>query len=148
MARKQRKTLLIGGIVFAGLVALVLVIAMTRTRGQPSPSLAALEGTLEQTARLTLTDPALVDTVVELKVARDSLAEEIVRIKKLAEQFGGSAIQGNVNPDEAEVLAQVPRILVEEFSISVRDATKQPETLSAEIPGEFAWVGVRLRVEG
>jgi hypothetical protein len=148
MARNQRKTLLIGSLVFAGLVVLVLVIAMNRTRGQPNPNLAALEGTLEQTARLTLNDPALLDAVVELKVAKDSLVEEIDRIKKLAEQFGGSAIQGDMNPEEAEVLAQVPRILVEEFSISVRDTTRQPETLSAEVIGEFAWVGVRLRVEG
>ena len=146
MGKGQQKTLLIAAIFFGGMIAGAVIVLLLQNRPQPAPDTLALKNTLQTTARNSMEVPSLSDANLQLVIDKSKLNQEIDRIKQLAGKFGGTAIQGVLEIDGAELLAQIPPRFRDQFIEAAQDPLKEepagdqaPETTGAIL------IGIRLK---
>lgn len=142
MEKARRMLWIVGLILFAGILAVALVAFWPRP--QAAPDLAPLNQYLEGTAEKVIAMSKVADATIELKVSRSELEAQVTRIKDLATKFGGTAVAESDSQGGADLLAQIPAQLADQFVEAVRVTPKDtPEKLPT--PGaKMALVEVKV----
>jgi hypothetical protein len=102
-----------------GIVLGIASLHLWQNRPEPAPDTSALKNSLQTAAQKEMNSPSLSDANLQLNIKRSQVDQEVNRIKKLATEFGGIAVQGAVGSDSTDVLAQIPPQLVDRFCLSV-----------------------------
>jgi hypothetical protein len=146
MGKGQQKTLLIAAIFFGGMIAGVVIVLLLQNRPQPAPDTLTLRNALQTTAQNSMEVPSLSDANLQLVIDKSKLNQEIDRIKQLAEKFGGTAIQGILEIDGAELLAQIPPRFRNQFVEAAQDPLKEEPAgdQAPEATGAIL-IGIRLK---
>lgn len=124
MQKARRMFWIVGLILSAGILAVALRGYWSRPRNEPD--LSSLNHYLEGTAQKVLSLSKVADATVEVKVSRAALQSEVDRIKDLAAKFGGSAVADSNSQTgaEADLLAEIPEQLANQFTEAVRVTSK------------------------
>ena len=104
-----------------GIIAGIVGLLLWQNRPQPTPDTSALKNSLQTAAQNAMNLPSFSDAKLQLEIERSQVDPEVNRIKKLATELGGTAVQGAVEADGTEVLAQIPPRSVDRFCMNVRN---------------------------
>ena len=148
MPKDQRKVLALAAVFCGGLLAGIALVLFFQARPQPALDTSNLEDLLHNTAQTAISLPPLADAEIELTIDRAKLDEEIERIKTLAANFGGTAIQGAGDSSGTEVLAHVSPKFTSQFLEAVKHPEKQPAAHLQSADDQTALVQVRLKFPG
>ena len=148
MPKDQRKVLALAAVFCGGLLAGIALVLFFQARPQPTLDTSNLEDLLHNTAQTAISLPPLADAEIELTIDRAKLDEEIERIKTLAANFGGTAVQGAGDSSGTEVLAQVSPKFTSQFLEAVKHPEKQPAAHLQSADNQTALVQVRLKFPG
>lgn len=141
-----RRTLwIVSLILFAGVLAAALGAFWARPKTEPdlSPLNHYLQGTAEKAIALS----KLTDSIVEVKVSRSDLETEVARIKDLAIKFGGGAVADSDTQNGADLLAEIPVQLADEFVEAVRVTSKETPEKIPSPGGKMSLVEIKLTLK-
>jgi hypothetical protein len=139
-------------LIFAvGITAGILGLHLWQNRPQSAPDTSTLKNSLQSVAQKAMEVPFLSDSDLQLVVERSRVDQEVERIKNLAIEFGGDAIQGAMEADGTDILARVSSRSVDRFCSEVRDRDHRGSLTTggdAPVPNaspEMQLVEVRLK---
>jgi hypothetical protein len=142
MEKARRKFWIVGLILSAGILAVALRGYWSRPRNEPD--LSSLNHYLEGTAQKVLSLSKVADATVEVKVSRAALQSEVDRIKDLAAKFGGSAVADSNSQTGADLLAEIPEQLADQFTEAVRVTSKAAPEGTPSLGAKTVLVEVKL----
>ena len=142
MEKARRKFWIVGLILSAGILAVALRGYWSRPRNEPD--LSSLNHYLEGTAQKVLSLSKVADATVEVKVSRAALQSEVDRIKDLAAKFGGSAVADSNSQTGADLLAEIPEQLADQFTEAVRVTSKAAPEGTPSLEEKTVLVEVKL----
>ena len=122
MEKARRMFWIVGLILSAGILAVALRGYWARPGNEPD--LSSLNHYLEGTAQNVLSLSKVADVTVEVKVSRAALQSEVDRIKELAAKFGGSAVADSNSQTGADLLAEIPEQVADQFTEAARVTSK------------------------
>ncbi|MBV9392633.1 MAG: hypothetical protein JOY96_12160, partial [Verrucomicrobia bacterium] len=116
------------------------------TPGEPDTS--AIKNSLHSVADRAIQMPNLADANIELTIDQTDLTTQVNRIKRLAEKFGGTAVEGIEDKTGTEVLAQIPPQFSQGFLQAIKEPNMEPVQPQHSVNAGTAFVQVRLKVRG
>jgi hypothetical protein len=128
----NRKRILIALIFIGGMLAGICGVLIWQNRPQPTPDTSILAKSLQNAAQTSIEVPAFSDAHLELTVDKSKIDAEVDRIKRLASGFGGTAIQGAMDTNGTEVLAQIPAQVFDQFCSAVRNRDQAQEASKSD----------------